>query len=217
MKIVVSASGKTLDAPVDPRFGRCAYFVFVDSDSFEFEAFSNESAMASGGAGIQAAQFVVNKGAGAIVTGQLGPNASMTLQASGIPVFLGAAGTVTQAVEMYRNGQLQRADGPSVAGHFGLGQAGPGAMQRSGPGGGMGRGMGAGRGMGRAMRAGGSMGTGGMPIPPEPMKDQVGSKDLTDLKAQVKGLQDQMERIAGKLDRMDEKAMGKKPKKTKQK
>ena len=56
MKVMISASGDTLDSSVDPRFGRCAYFVLVDTDSLQFEAFPNDSAMASGGAGIQAAQ-----------------------------------------------------------------------------------------------------------------------------------------------------------------
>jgi len=64
MKIVVTASGPDLDSPVDPRFGRCQYFIFVDPDSLQFEAIENENVMASGGAGIQSAQFVTNKGAG---------------------------------------------------------------------------------------------------------------------------------------------------------
>ena len=137
MKVVVSASGDTLDSSVDPRFGRCAYFVFVDTESLEFEAFPNDSAMASGGAGIQAAQFVANKGAGAAITGNVGPNASMTLDSAGVPVFLGATGTVRDAVEMYKGGQLQSASGASVPGHFGMNQPGSAAT----PGGGMGMGL----------------------------------------------------------------------------
>ena len=58
MKIAISANGPTLDAEVDPRFGRCAYFIIADPDTMEFEAVDNASAMAAGGAGISAAQMV---------------------------------------------------------------------------------------------------------------------------------------------------------------
>jgi predicted Fe-Mo cluster-binding NifX family protein len=192
MKIVVSASGNALDSQIDPRFGRCAYLLFVDPDSLEFEAFANESAMASGGAGIQAAQFVANQGAEAVITGQVGPNASMTLDATGMKVFLGATGTIRNAVEMYKQGQLQPASGPSVPGHFGLGQTSsattPGAPMQGG-------GMGAGMGM-----APGSMG----PSQPSPATG-LAPPDVEALKSQIKTLQDQMETITEKLTALGEK------------
>jgi predicted Fe-Mo cluster-binding NifX family protein len=221
MKIVVSASGNSLDSPVDPRFGRCAYFVFVDPDSLEFEPFANESAMASGGAGIQAAQFVANQGAEAVITGNVGPNASMTLNAAGMQVFLGATGTVRNAVEMYKQGQLQMASGPSVPGHFGMGQPTPGATPGPVMGGGMGRGMGMGRAMGRAMGrgmgAGMGMGPGSMPPPQPPSAGGPGQQDLEALKSQVKGLQDQMEKISEKLSELRKKGKQEKSRKKREK
>ncbi len=57
MKIAITSTGPTLDDPVDPRFGRCAYFVIVKTNDMSFEAFDNESIALGGGAGIQAAQF----------------------------------------------------------------------------------------------------------------------------------------------------------------
>ncbi len=83
MKVAVSANGRDLDAPIDPRFGRCAYFIIVDTDDISFEAFDNESIALGGGAGIQSAQFVVSKGAKVIITGNVGPNAVSTLSAAG--------------------------------------------------------------------------------------------------------------------------------------
>ena len=62
MKIAISASGQNLDAEVDPRFGRCQYFIIADTDTEEFEALDNSSASAAGGAGISAAQMIVGKG-----------------------------------------------------------------------------------------------------------------------------------------------------------
>ena len=135
MKIAVSSSGKNLDSQIDPRFGRCAYFLIVDTDDMNFEAFDNESIALGGGAGIQAAQFVASKGAKAILTGNVGPNAVKTLGAAGVEVFVGQNGTVGEALERYKGGDLQPTSAPNVADHHGMGGGGGGGR-------GMGRGMG---------------------------------------------------------------------------
>jgi len=146
MKICVTATGQGLDAEVDPRFGRCQYFTIVDSDTMEHESADNASISASGGAGIQAAQFVANKGVEVVLTGNVGPNAFDTLAATGISIVTGAAGKVREAVEDYKSGKLRPStSGPSVKAHFGMGggAASP-SGQGSRPGMGMGRGMGTG-------------------------------------------------------------------------
>ena len=121
MKICVTASAGALDAAVDPRFGRCAYFMIIDPESLEFKALANPNLEAAGGAGIQSAQLIANEGVAAVVTGNVGPNASQTLSALKIKVLIGASGTVKQAVEDYQAGRLKESSGPSVAGHFGQG------------------------------------------------------------------------------------------------
>ena len=141
MKIAVSSSGDKLDAQVDPRFGRCQYFIIVDPDTMEFDAVSNESAMASGGAGIQAAQNVANMGAEIVITGNVGPNAFQTLNAAGIKIVTGAAGTIQDVIEKYKNGELKETEAANVNSHFGMGGG-----RGMGRGGGGGRGMGGGRG-----------------------------------------------------------------------
>ena len=75
MEIAISATGPTLDADVDPRFGRCQYFIIADPETMQFEAMDNSSATAAGGAGISAGQAIVGKGAQAVLTGNCGPNA----------------------------------------------------------------------------------------------------------------------------------------------
>ena len=121
MKIGISSTGEDLNADVDPRFGRCKYFLFVDTDTMDFETVSNESAMASGGAGIQAAQTVAKEGVKTIITGNMGPNAFQTLSAAGIKVFTGANGTVKEAVEKYNKGELKETEAPNVDSHHGMG------------------------------------------------------------------------------------------------
>jgi predicted Fe-Mo cluster-binding NifX family protein len=122
MKICVSAFSGSLDADVDSRFGRCAYFVIVDSETMEFDAVSNVSSSAAHGAGIQAAQTVANMGVEVVLTGNVGPNAFSVLSAAGIKIVTGVSGSVREAVEKYKNGQLKEVGNPTVGGHFGMGR-----------------------------------------------------------------------------------------------
>ncbi|MBT7698310.1 MAG: NifB/NifX family molybdenum-iron cluster-binding protein, partial [Desulfobacterales bacterium] len=75
MKVAISSTGMDLDSPVDPRFGRCAFFIIVETEDMSFEAFSNENINLSGGAGIQSGTFVASKGIKAVLTGRCGPKA----------------------------------------------------------------------------------------------------------------------------------------------
>jgi predicted Fe-Mo cluster-binding NifX family protein len=124
MKICVSAFSGSLDAEVDSRFGRCAYFVIVDSETMEFNAVSNVSTGAAHGAGVQAAQTVANMGVEVVITGNVGPNAFSVLSAAGIEVVTGVSGSVREAIDKYKKGQLQGVTNPTVGGHFGMGRRG---------------------------------------------------------------------------------------------
>ena len=120
MRVCLSAVSDSLDAQIDPRFGRCQYFVLVDPETMEFKVISNIASEAMGGAGIQSAQTVADNGAKVVITGNVGPNAFKVLSASGIRVVTGASGTVREAVEMYKRGELKEMDGPTVGGHYGM-------------------------------------------------------------------------------------------------
>ncbi len=122
MRIVVTAEGDDLNAAVNPRFGRCPTYLFVETETMTFEAVPNPALSAPGGAGIQAAQFVVERGAKAVLTSNVGPNAMQVLQAAGIPVYLVDGGRVREAVEAYKAGRLQVASEANVAAHAGMGQ-----------------------------------------------------------------------------------------------
>ena len=120
MKICVTSEGNSLDSKVDPRFGRCQYFIFADTDTSAFEAIPNPNIESMGGAGIQSGQFVAEKKVKAVLTGNVGPNAFQTLQAAGVGVITGISGTVQEAVEEYKTGKLKPTGGPSVSSKFGL-------------------------------------------------------------------------------------------------
>ena len=120
MKICITSQGDTLDSQVDPRFGRCPYFIIVDPDTLEYEVVSNTNVQATGGAGIQSGQLVVSKGVKAVLTGNAGPNAFQTLQAGDVDVIINISGIVREAIEKYKKGELKPTQGPSVGAKFGL-------------------------------------------------------------------------------------------------
>ena len=120
MKVVVTSIGEGLDSQVDPRFGRASQFVLVDTETGETESIDNsDGASAAQGAGIQAAETVSKLGAERLVTGHCGPKAFRALKAAGIEVYIGASGTVAEAIGQLESGELQLSTGPDVGGHWG--------------------------------------------------------------------------------------------------
>jgi predicted Fe-Mo cluster-binding NifX family protein len=126
MKVAVSSTGRDLESTVDPRFGRCQYFIVVDTETMKYDAMPNTSIGAAHGAGIQAAQLVASWGVDIVLTGNVGPNAFTALSAAGVQVLTGALGTIRDAVDQYKRGGLLAIGRPTVSGHFGLGGRGMG-------------------------------------------------------------------------------------------
>jgi predicted Fe-Mo cluster-binding NifX family protein len=122
MKIAVSSDGANLDSNVDPRFGRCPYYIIYDTESDEFKSVENNSGQASGGAGIQAAQTISDMKIESVITGNIGPNAFRVLSAASIKVYSGATGSVKDAVEKFKKGGYHETAGPDVGSHFGMGR-----------------------------------------------------------------------------------------------
>jgi len=222
MLIAVSSSGQDLNSQIDPRFGRCQYFVFVDPDSMEFEAVENSNISAASGAGIQSAQMVADRGAEVVITGNCGPNAFQTLSAAGVQVITGVSGTVNDAVQALKSGQLQPISNANVSAHSGVSggmqQPGMGAgigraggMGRGGGMGGMGRGAGMGRGMGRGRFSGfGAGGQGPMApmtnVQPGNMaqaQQQPNANEVQDLKEQITALQKQVQQLTDRLSQAE--------------
>jgi predicted Fe-Mo cluster-binding NifX family protein len=107
MKLGISATGGSMDAQVEPRFGRCPYFLVVDPETMRFEAFHNPGSEATSGAGSQTVMAFQQRGATVVLTGQVGPKAQQALQAAGLQVVTGVSGKVRDAVQAYKEGKLQ--------------------------------------------------------------------------------------------------------------
>lgn len=121
MKVALSSSGSDMNSTLDPRFGRCEYFLIVDLDTKETETVKNPGMTAYGGSGISASTFLQDKGVDAVITGNVGPNAHRALSSAGIRIIVGASGTVRKALEDYEKGLLSETSSPTVPGHFGQG------------------------------------------------------------------------------------------------
>lgn len=187
MKVVVTADGAGLDAPASQVFGRCQAYVFVETDSMEAQTVENPAIGTASGAGIQAAQFVVEQGAEAVITGNVGPNAYSVLEASDVPIYLLQGGTVRDVVQAYKEGQLREAGGSTGPAHAGMGR-----------GGGMGRGMGrglAGRGMASPQPPSSSAARRAQPSSGQSREDEIA--ELKQMAGQLRG------QLAEILDRLD--------------
>ncbi len=219
MKIAVTSTGTSLDDAVEARFGRCMYFLIIDTDSMQFEAIENPNISLGGGAGIQSAQLLAEKGVATVLTGNCGPNAFSVFGQTGIEVIVGVSGTARDAVAQLKNGAFSSASEPNVGSHFGTttpqsgaaaapppaGGGSGGAAAASGlgfamggKGGGMGMGMGMGRGGGggRGRGMGRGMGLGyGMPPVAGPVSPSSGDAAPAAPEQDLAALQAQLQQL----------------------
>ena len=109
MLVAIPTNGDDLSGRVDERFGRCARFILVDPETKEFKVVANPAAVQSGGAGITAAQTVVDQGADVVIAGDVGPNAFSVLERARIKVYSRVSGTITDALGLLSSEQTELA------------------------------------------------------------------------------------------------------------
>jgi predicted Fe-Mo cluster-binding NifX family protein len=119
MRIAIASTGNTLKSEVDQRFGRAAYFIIVDIETMNLSSFKNDRVSAEEEAGIGAAKAVVGAGVHSVLVGDCGVKSERILRDSGVTLYTGVTGTVSEAIELYQEGRLIEAKGPSVPSHYG--------------------------------------------------------------------------------------------------
>jgi len=193
MRICIATNQGGLEDQVSPVFGRCPTFTFVDVEDKEIknvEVIPNEFAGAMGGAGIQAAQLVANKGANVVIAGNYGPNAYPILNQAGISLF-SAQGNVKEVVMKHVNGELPEITQSTAPRFGGMGM---------GRGGGRGMGRGGGRGMGRG--GGRIMWSTSAHVPSTTLPPQTKEQELQMLETQVRQLEEQLNEIKKRIDEL---------------
>lgn len=123
MRICVSSKGNSEDSVMDPRFGRAAYFIIIDTDTIESEIIENGAAVSGGGAGITSGQLMVDRGVAAVITGNMGPNAMNVLKAANIEIYRGLNISVKENIENFKKGLLEKIN-TTVPSHYGMGSQG---------------------------------------------------------------------------------------------
>lgn len=119
MKIAITSTGPALSDSVDPRFGRAAYILIVDSETLNLQVIDNlKNVQAFKGAGIQAATIVSKEGADVLLTGYCGPNAFKTLKAGGVKVVNDVNGTVMEVLQAFKRKELVYSEEPNVEAHW---------------------------------------------------------------------------------------------------
>jgi predicted Fe-Mo cluster-binding NifX family protein len=109
MKIIITTVSPNIESDIDPRFGRGAYLLVVDPDTLEWQAHPNPGIAVSGGAGVQAAQFVTDQKADAVISGDFGPHAFEALNAAAVPMYLfGDSRTAQDVIPRFKAGQLEQ-------------------------------------------------------------------------------------------------------------
>ena len=206
MKVAISANGKNLASSIDERFGRCRYFLIVETDDMSFDVLENTNADLSTSAGIQSASLVASTGVEAVITGNCGPKAMQVFAATTIEVIIGQHGTIKDIIEKFKSGELSPSTRGNVPGKSGVaqtasapgfGRPGAGGGGRGmGGGGGRGMGGGGGRGMGRRCQGASAAGSPGFQNTSTSVSKQA---QLEQLQQQAAELKRQMETIQARI------------------
>lgn len=208
MKLAAATQQGGLSDQISPMVGRAPTFTLVEVEDDKIKDSSvmqNQFAQSASGAGIQAAQMLVNEGIKAILGGNFGPNLAGVFSQAGVQMYQVQGETVENAVKKYLKGELTQVSGATGPAHGGMGMA---------AGGGMGRGMGGGRGMG--MRQ--TMPQGGMTPPtqsqqrpstgpqaPSPSGAQMTKEqELRRLNEQTQALEQQLNQIKKRIEELKE-------------
>jgi predicted Fe-Mo cluster-binding NifX family protein len=111
MKLLITTTSPEINADLDARFGRGAFFLTVDSDTLAWHALPNPALNARGGAGVKAAQFITDQKYDAVISGAFGPNAYNALKTAGIPMYLfGSCQSVQEVLQRFQSGEIERLD-----------------------------------------------------------------------------------------------------------
>lgn len=116
----MSSTGNSVDSLISPVFGRAKFYLLVNTEDFSFESFENPAVTQSGGAGIQAAQFVLKKNPDAVISSNVGPNAYEVLSAGSVSCYIAKNGTARETIEAFNGGDLKMMGAANAGSHAGM-------------------------------------------------------------------------------------------------
>lgn len=102
MRIVIPAEDKNMDSGVCPSFGRTPYFLVYNTDEEKAEFIENPASKATGGAGVLAAQEVVDLNPEILLTPRCGENAGKVLKGADIKIYKSINKTLKENIEEFK-------------------------------------------------------------------------------------------------------------------
>ncbi|MCR3954804.1 MAG: hypothetical protein NUK57_00815 [Gudongella sp.] len=108
MIIGIPADIEDMNGPVGGSFGRTPYYFIYDDQKEAGYFVENTAATAQGGAGVKAAQILVDQKSEVVISPQLGENAAMVLRDANIELFQSQDGSLMDHVLLFRDGKLEK-------------------------------------------------------------------------------------------------------------
>ena len=115
MIVAISVVSTLPDAPLDTHFGRATAFLLGDTDTGQRQMMANPAANSSGGAGVQAAEFIIQQGAKAVISGSFGPKAYEVLAAANVSMYQAKSNSVDSLLRQYQDGALEPVESSASA------------------------------------------------------------------------------------------------------
>lgn len=107
MKVAIPVNENNCKEIVSPSFGRAPYYYIYDTMTKSGSFINNIAAQSAGGAGIKAAQLLVDNGVKIVIAPRYGENAAKVLLDANIKVFKNIAGSVEDNIFAYENNKLE--------------------------------------------------------------------------------------------------------------
>ncbi|MDO0823455.1 NifB/NifX family molybdenum-iron cluster-binding protein [Desulfosporosinus nitroreducens] len=121
MKIAIPVDDKSTETSVSQSFGRTPYYLIYDTESKESVFLDNSAAASQGGAGIKAAQTIVDSKVSALLTPRCGENAADVLKAANIKLYKTVNASIQDNIDALNDGKLSLLEDihPGFHGHGG--------------------------------------------------------------------------------------------------
>ena len=106
MKIAIPVNENKPGTDICASLGRAPYYMLHDTESKQTEYLANAAAQSQGGAGLRAAQFIIDSGAEAVLTVRCGQNAANVLNAAGVKIYQTTFDKADENLAAFQEGKL---------------------------------------------------------------------------------------------------------------
>jgi len=110
VKIAIPVDEKSIESSVCISFGRTPYFLIYDMESKKSIFLDNSAAASQGGAGIKAAQTIVDNNVGALLTPRCGENAAAVIKAANVKIYKTINDSIIDNINALNEGKLALLD-----------------------------------------------------------------------------------------------------------